>query len=51
VVATGDNAWRLVARNCGKALDIGGCSTADGADAILWPYRGGDCQRWRIGKP
>ncbi len=40
--------YKLVAKHSGKALDVAGCSTADGADVITWPYWGGDCQQWRI---
>ncbi|MDP9347714.1 MAG: RICIN domain-containing protein, partial [Gemmatimonadota bacterium] len=40
--------YKLLAKHSGKALDVAGCSTADGANVIVWPYWGGDCQRWWI---
>ncbi len=43
-----DGTYRLIADHSGDALDVGGCSTEDGANVIQWPYWGGDCQRWRL---
>ncbi len=40
--------YKLLARHSGQALDVAGCSTADGADAITWPYWGGTCQQWNF---
>ncbi|MBB6069510.1 family 43 glycosylhydrolase [Longimicrobium terrae] len=40
--------YKLFARHSGKALDVGGCSTADGADVITWPYSGLACQQWDL---
>jgi hypothetical protein len=39
-------AGRLFARRSGKALDVRGCSQADGANVIVWPYSGAPCQQW-----
>jgi hypothetical protein len=35
-------------RDSGTSLDVAGCSTANGAAAIVRTYTGADCQRWRI---
>lgn len=43
-----DGAYRIIADHSDKALDVGGCSTADGANVIQWPYWGGGCQQWRL---
>lgn len=43
-----DGVYRLIAKHSGKALDVNGCSTADGANVQQWPWTGGDCQRWKI---
>ncbi|HEX2080241.1 MAG TPA: RICIN domain-containing protein [Longimicrobium sp.] len=40
--------YRVLARHTGQALDVAGCSTADGADVISWPYWGGTCQQWNF---
>jgi hypothetical protein len=38
----------LFARHSGRALDVYGASTANGAQIIQWPWHGGDNQRWRL---
>lgn len=43
-----DGTYRILAGHSGKALDVGGCSTSDGANVIQWPYWGGGCQQWRL---
>lgn len=43
-----DGTYRLSAKHSGKALDVSGCSTADGANVQQWPWSGGDCQRWDL---
>ena len=39
---------RLVNRRSGKALDVNGGSTADGASIIQWPWTGATNQQWRL---
>ncbi len=46
--AIADGTYRLISKLSGKALDVGGCSAADGADVIQWSYTGGECQKWRL---
>ncbi len=46
--AIADGTYRLISKSSGKALDVGGCSAAEGADVIQWPYTGGECQKWRV---
>jgi GH43 family beta-xylosidase len=46
--AVADGTWRLLSKSSGKALDVAGCSTANGANVIQWPYNGGECQKWRL---
>lgn len=43
-----DSYYKIVNKNSGKALDVSGASTANGADVIQWDYLGGDNQQWRI---
>jgi hypothetical protein len=43
-----EGTYRLVAKHSGKALDVNGCSSADGANVQQWPWAGGDCQRWKL---
>ncbi|MBW3630305.1 MAG: family 43 glycosylhydrolase, partial [Gemmatimonadetes bacterium] len=43
-----DGRYKLIARHSGQSLDVAGCSMADGADAITWPYWGGTCQQWNF---
>lgn len=43
---TGTGYFKLVNRNSGLVLDINGASTANGAQAIQWPYSGGANQQW-----
>ncbi|TDU91616.1 ricin-type beta-trefoil lectin protein [Kribbella voronezhensis] len=44
----GDGSYRLTANHSGKALDVAGCSAANNADVIQWPYWGGSCQQWYL---
>jgi hypothetical protein len=39
--------YKIVNRNSGLVLDISGASTANGGQAIQWPYTGGANQQWR----
>jgi alpha-galactosidase len=39
--------YKLVNRNSGLVLDISGGSTANGGQAIQWPYSGGANQQWQ----
>lgn len=38
--------YRVISRHSGKALDVSGGSTADGANVLQWTYRGSNNQRW-----
>jgi|GEM_PF-4072123 len=38
--------YRIINRNSGKALDVAGVSTADGAQIQQWTYGGGNNQKW-----
>ena len=40
--------YRIVNRKSGKALDVSGGSTANGANVQQWTYNGGTNQRWQI---
>ncbi len=40
--------YKIIAQNSGKALDVSGASTADGASIIQWPYNGATNQQWTI---
>ncbi|MFE9451927.1 RICIN domain-containing protein [Streptomyces sp. NPDC006739] len=40
--------YKVINRNSGKALDVNGASTADGATLIQWPYGGGTNQQWTL---
>lgn len=40
--------YRVVARHSGKALDVFGHQTQDGADVVQWAYGGGNNQRWTL---
>ncbi|MER5200352.1 RICIN domain-containing protein [Streptomyces sp. NPDC002884] len=43
------NAWYVLAnRNSGKALDVSGASTADGARAGQWTRNDGANQQWQF---
>src|SRR6185312_13397026 len=43
------NAWYvLVNRNSGKALDVSGASTADGAAVLQWSRHDGANQQWQF---
>jgi len=44
----GDNVYRIVHAETGRALDVTDRSTADGANVQQWEYTGGDNQRWRL---
>ena len=46
IVANGT--YRLISRHSGKALDVSGGATADGANVIQWTYGGGNNQRWTL---
>ncbi|HEV3052306.1 MAG TPA: RICIN domain-containing protein, partial [Longimicrobium sp.] len=53
VVMTGavpNGRYKLFARHSGDALDVAGCSTADGTDVISWPYSGAACQQWDLAR-
>jgi hypothetical protein len=39
--------YKIVNRNSGQVLDISGASTANGGQAIQWPYSGGSNQQWQ----
>jgi hypothetical protein len=45
---TGTGTSRLLNRRSGKALDVNGGSTADGASIIQWPWTGATNQQWRL---
>ena len=38
--------YKITARHSGKALDVAGVSTANGADIHQWDYVGGNNQKW-----
>ncbi|WP_158602302.1 RICIN domain-containing protein [Cohnella endophytica] len=40
------NTYKIINLNSGKALDVKGQSTADGAIIQQWPYNGGNNQKW-----
>ncbi|WP_345328668.1 RICIN domain-containing protein [Mucilaginibacter defluvii] len=40
--------YRINNRNSGKALDVNGGSTANGANIIQWPWNGGNNQQWQV---
>jgi DNA-binding beta-propeller fold protein YncE len=40
--------YKIVARHSGKALNVSGASTADGAPVIQWPYAGGAHEEWEL---
>jgi hypothetical protein len=40
--------YRITARHSGKALDVFGAQTQDGANVIQWTYHGGSNQRWTV---
>jgi beta-glucanase (GH16 family) len=46
--AIANGTYKVLNRNSGKALDVGGVSTADGAGVQQWTYGGGSNQRWTI---
>jgi hypothetical protein len=48
VAPPGDGWFSLVNRHSGKALDVLGSSTADGADVVQWSPHGGANQQWRF---
>jgi regulation of enolase protein 1 (concanavalin A-like superfamily) len=43
-----DGTYRIIARHSGKALDVTGASTADGANVEQWTYSGGTNQQWTL---
>jgi hypothetical protein len=40
--------FKVLNRNSGKALEVGGSSTADGAAVQQWNYAGGNNQQWQM---
>ena len=48
VTRLGDNTYKIIDGSSGKALEVAGCSGADGSPVQLWAYYGGNCQTWRI---
>lgn len=44
----GNNLYRIIAKNSGKALDVSGVSSKGGAPIIQWDYNNGDNQKWII---
>ena len=40
--------YRIINRNSGKAADVNGASTVDGASVIQWTYSGGNNQQWQV---
>ncbi len=46
VVPSGE--YVLTASHSGKALDVAGPSTADGADVLQWDYHGATNQQWQV---
>jgi hypothetical protein len=40
--------YRVTARHSGKALDVGGAASADGANVIQWTSNGGLNQQWMV---
>jgi hypothetical protein len=46
VTSLGNGQYKIVGVGSGKALDIDGVSTADGAKIQIWPYNGGNNQRF-----
>jgi O-glycosyl hydrolase len=48
IEATTDGFHRLINRHSGKALDVAGVSTADGANVHQWTYGGGGNQQWKL---
>jgi hypothetical protein len=40
--------YKLINRNSGKALDVAGQSTTNGANIAQWDYWGGNNQKWNI---
>lgn len=46
VIANGT--YRIIARHSGKALDVQGTATNDGANVHQWNYYGGNSQRWTL---
>ncbi len=49
VVVSLQGGWfRLVNRNSGKALDVNGASTADGAKVVQWTSSGSANQQWQL---
>lgn len=45
---TSGETYRLVNRNSGQVLEIGGCNTTDGALAQQWPWLASPCQKWKV---
>ena len=46
IIANGT--YRIIARHSGKAVDVQGAATNDGANVHQWTYYGGNNQRWTL---
>jgi large repetitive protein len=44
----GDGSYRVTNVNSGRALDVEGCSQADGAPVQQWDWQNSACQKWRV---
>src|SRR5690606_31754146 len=40
--------YQIISRHSGKAMDVEGISSVNGANVILWDYLGGTNQQWDI---
>lgn len=48
VIDVGGGYYKLIVQSSGKALDVAGSSTADGANVQQWTDNGGSEQQWKI---
>ena len=48
ITPVGNGVYKLLNVNSGKALDVNGGSTANGAKIIQWDYLGANNQQWLI---
>lgn len=48
VTGLGNNQYKITNASNGRALDVNGASTADGANVIIWDYNGSPNQNWTI---
>jgi len=46
ITSNGDGTYRIMNKATNTSLDVTGCSTANGALFQIWPYWGGNCQRF-----